>query len=353
MSRVTSKLSRQDEVTIQTMSPKSWPRKITRRNFLEGTIQTSAAFLVGDLFSGVEQSLNAAIEKKGLSQFTRTKPLRSVVEDDRDISTVKAVQHIRRMRGGAQAHLFRCSDGHFYVVKFRNNPQHLKVLANEMLVALLANLAGLPVPRVAIVDVAGCLIGNTPELKMELSTHSVACVSGLQFGSQYVVTPWDGQVLDYLPSDMLARVRNIKSFAGILALDKWTSNTDGRQAAFWRWMREKKYTATFIDQGYCFNGGEWTFPDYALRGVFPDNEVYDHVCNWESFEPWLSRIEHMSEDKIWLAAGSVPPDWYLSDWHSLEKLVETLLQRQTLVRDLITAFRTSIRQPFPKWTLTS
>jgi hypothetical protein len=32
----------------------------------------------------------------------------------------EAVQHIRRMRGGAQAHLMRCSDGHFYVVKFRN-----------------------------------------------------------------------------------------------------------------------------------------------------------------------------------------------------------------------------------------
>ena len=31
----------------------------------------------------------------------------------------------------------RCSDGHFYVVKFRNNPQHLRVLANEMLGAML------------------------------------------------------------------------------------------------------------------------------------------------------------------------------------------------------------------------
>ena len=38
---------------------------------------------------------------------------------------VEAVQHVRRMRGGAQGHLMRCSDGQFYVVKFRNNPQHL------------------------------------------------------------------------------------------------------------------------------------------------------------------------------------------------------------------------------------
>jgi hypothetical protein len=42
------------------------------------------------------------------------------------------VQHVRRMRGGSQSHLMRASDGHFYVVKFQNNPQHLRVLANEM-----------------------------------------------------------------------------------------------------------------------------------------------------------------------------------------------------------------------------
>src|SRR5713226_7150843 len=44
-----------------------------------------------------------------------------------------ALEHIRRMRGGAQAHLMRCDDGQYYVVKFQNNPQHPRVLANEML----------------------------------------------------------------------------------------------------------------------------------------------------------------------------------------------------------------------------
>ena len=46
---------------------------------------------------------------------------------------VVAVQHVRRMRGGAQSHLMRCADGNFYVVKFQDNPQHTRVLANEML----------------------------------------------------------------------------------------------------------------------------------------------------------------------------------------------------------------------------
>ena len=46
---------------------------------------------------------------------------------------VIATQQIRRMRGGAQSHLMLASDGHLYVVKFRNNPQHVRVLANELL----------------------------------------------------------------------------------------------------------------------------------------------------------------------------------------------------------------------------
>src|SRR5258708_21357344 len=91
--------------------------------------------------------------------------------------------------------------------------------------------------------------------------------------------------------------------------DKGTGNGKWRQAAFWRKLRERKYTAAFIDQGYCFNAGEWTFPDYPLRGVYARNEVYEGVRGWESFEPWLSRIEKMEEDVAWTLAGAIPPEW--------------------------------------------
>ena len=47
--------------------------------------------------------------------------------------------------------------------------------------------------------------------------------------------------------------------------------------------RERKFTATFIDQGYCFNAGEWTFPDSPLRGVYGRNDVYREVKGMEEF----------------------------------------------------------------------
>ena len=54
-----------------------------------------------------------------------------------------ALEQIRRMRGGAQAQLMRCADGGYYVVKFQNNPQGLRVLVNELLATRLAARLGL------------------------------------------------------------------------------------------------------------------------------------------------------------------------------------------------------------------
>src|SRR3954466_11666604 len=65
-----------------------------------------------------------------------------------------ALEQIRRMRGGAQSHLMRCSDGHYYVVKFQNNPQHRRILVNELLGTRLAARLNLPTARVEIIDVS-------------------------------------------------------------------------------------------------------------------------------------------------------------------------------------------------------
>jgi hypothetical protein len=262
---------------------------------------------------------------------------------------IEAVQHVRRMRGGAQAHLMRASDSHFYVVKFQNNPQHLRVLANELLATRLAERIGLPVPLTEVIDVSEWLIANTSELRMDVSLHPVPCKPGLQFAARYVCDPSEAQVFDYLPESMLDNVKNREAFAGMLALDKWLGNANGRQAVFWKKPRERKYNVAFIDQGYCFNAGEWDFPDSALRGVYARNCVYKDVRGWEAFEPWLSRIEKLDPQVVRNLAGEIPPEWTASDWEALEKLSDAIIARRSRVRDLITAFRNSSRQPFPAW----
>ena len=263
---------------------------------------------------------------------------------------VVAVQTIRRMRGGAQSQLMLGADGQLWVVKFQNNPQHRRVLANELIATRLAEAIGLTVPKSDVVEVSDWLIRNSPGMTVELGKgERELCAAGLQFGSQFVGGLMPGQVVDYLPEPQMQEVRNLAEFAGILALDKWTGNCNGRQAVFERRPRERRYRAIFIDQGFCFNAGEWSFPDSPLRGVFPRNQVYARIAGWSSFEPWLSRIERFEADRLWAIAEEVPPEWYGGDIGCIERLMEQLLTRRTRVRDLIESFRDSDREPFPNW----
>ena len=262
---------------------------------------------------------------------------------------ILAVQHIRRMRGGAQGQLMLGADGCPYVVKFRNNPQHTRVLANEFLASKLARAAGLTAPEVDLVDVSRWLIDHTSELEMDLGRTKVKCEAGLQFGSRFVGGLMPGQVVDYLPEEHLAEVKNLAEFAGILALDKWTGNANGRQAVFAKKQRERRYQAVFIDFGYCFHAGEWRFEDSPLRGVYYRNDVYREITGWESFEPWLTRLETMAAEIVWAAASEVPPEWYGGDLGEMEALVEKLLARRSRIRELIEGFGKSDRTPFPKW----
>jgi len=265
-------------------------------------------------------------------------------------SCLYAVQQIRRLRGGSQAQLLRGSDGAYWVTKPQNNPQHVRVLANEMLATRLGQLLRLPLPRVTGIEVAQWLIENTADLRIDLSGSSTYWKADLHLASLYVADPCQGCVFDYLPDNLLEKVTNLRDFARVLVLDRWTCNADGRQAVFSRRARGRSYSASFIDHGYCFNAGEWTFPDSPLRGVYARNCVYKDVTGWDTFEPALTRAEQMDLDQIWQIAATIPPEWYELDRDGLNRLVETLYKRRALIRGLITAFRQSRRDPFPNWT---
>src|ERR1700721_107528 len=73
--------------------------------------------------------------------------LRVSLERNPMINRVVAVEYVRRMRGGSQAHLLRCSDGEYYVVKFQNNPKGTRILANKLWQAFWASVSACRFPK--------------------------------------------------------------------------------------------------------------------------------------------------------------------------------------------------------------
>jgi len=261
-----------------------------------------------------------------------------------------AVEHIRRLRGGSQAQLMRASDGQYWVVKFQGGPQGTRILANEMFASRLGRWLNLPMPRTEAIEVSGELIQRTPELCFEIGATRINCMPGRHLASLYADQSGN-MVLDYLPETLLSKVSNVSMFARSLVLDKWTCNSDSRQAVFTKKPRGRTYSATLVDQGYCFNADEWDFPDSTLRGVYGRSVVYAGVKGWDSFEPSLTRAEEADIVHLWQCAEMVLPEWCRHDRHALEQLVEALYQRRSTIRTLIAAFRDSPRSPFPNWTV--
>lgn len=264
------------------------------------------------------------------------------------------------MRGGAQAHLMRCADDNYYVVKFQNNPQGRRILANELLGSRLAARMGLPVAGAETVEVRRGLIERTDDLVIQLGRGREPCSAGLQFGSRFPGDPAATVVYDFLPDEQLREVGNLEAFAGILVFDKWTCNTNGRQAIFYHGplpgpvenprVGGGRYHATMIDHGFCFNAGEWNFPDAPLRGIYARGMVYERVRGMDAFEPWIARLDKLDEGAIGEAAGQIPPEWYEGDLDALESMLGQLERRRRLVPELIRASWKSSRNPFPNWT---
>ncbi len=269
-----------------------------------------------------------------------------------EASTVRAVEFIRRMRGASQPALLRADDGGTYVVKFANNPQHPRILANEMFATRLALALGLPVREPAFVDVPSELVAGNPELQFELGARRTPCASGLQFGSSYAGHPGPALVVDFLPDRLLRRVRGLaRVFLGAFVFDKWTCNCDGRQVIFTRPAGEEnsEYSPWLIDHGFCFNDGEWNFPDSPIRCIYPRRLVYDSARGFRSFEPFLSRVENFEANQIEACLEGIPDEWCGERPGDIHRLAEQLFKRRRRVRQALVDARNSDLAPFPNW----
>jgi hypothetical protein len=274
---------------------------------------------------------------------------------------IRARTAIRKMRGGAQAHLLEGEDGGFYVAKFTNNPQHRRILINEWLSSVFLRYLQIYVPETALVELTPGFLEANPELYFSIGPRREPVKPGLHFGSRMAVDPDRVAVFDFLPDKLLGKVENRADFLGMLVFDKWVGNADSRQAVFFR-ARAKNWTplkgeaparigffAQMIDHGFAFNGPHWGFQDSPLQGLYFRTSVYDEVRSLDSFQPWLEMVANFPASVIDSAWKEIPREWLEEDEEQLERLLEALLKRCQQVPRLIREARDGRTSAFRNW----
>lgn len=267
-----------------------------------------------------------------------------------------AIRPVRKMRGGAQSWLLEANDGHWYVVKFRNNPQHRRILVNELLASTLLGYLKIVAPETALVCVGEDFLASNPDVHLALGTRRVPVEPGWHFGSRYPGDPRRLAVYDFLPDGLLGQVANLDDFRAILVFDKWVGNADGRQAIFYRALvrgaeraGKPAFVARMIDHGFAFNGPNWDFADSPLQGLYARRQVYESVRSLADFDPWLQQVASFPEEVMDRAWKSIPPAWIEGEEDELLNLLERLFERRKRVPDLIAACHSTRANPFPNW----
>jgi hypothetical protein len=267
---------------------------------------------------------------------------------------IQARRFLRRMRGGAQAHLLEADDGRHYVVKFLENPQHRRILVNEWIATGLLKYLGISCPDVRLIDVTAPFLADNPEIGIQLGNSRRAVLPGWHFGSAFPGDPIRLAIYDFIPDSLLPKIANRQDFLGALVFDKWCANADARQAIFYRAKLGDSLKVGFvcqmIDHGYILNGPHWEFIDSPLQGLYFRHEVYTDVTSMDVFARWLQLVEHFPEEVIDETYRAIPESWLPGDERTrLEDLLARLLRRRQRVADLVEACTTGRVNPFPNW----
>jgi hypothetical protein len=260
--------------------------------------------------------------------------------------TLTARRIIRKMRGCSQAHLVQTEEDEFFIVKAKDNPQHSRVPVNEAFGTVILRQVGVCAPEPALVVVPPEVL--TPEMCYEMEHRRKPLQPGIYFGSRHPGDPRQVPVYDFIPNLLLQQLDNIGDFYGALVVDKWASNSDGRQAVFCRAFCTSPLRAYMIDAGNMFGEAAWLFRDAPLAGLYFAPVVYQQIRSLDDFEPWLTRARLFPEGTIDAVYRAIPSEW-IDSRPDLEALLDQLLARRSRIPDLLLDCRAARPAFFPNW----
>lgn len=213
------------------------------------------------------------------------------------------------MRGGSASLLVCDTQADLWVTKFEKNPQHFRVVQNELLATHIARTIGLTVPETTIIDVTHSTLTDWRSVNGGRTRPRLTYECGLQFGSRYVAPIARGPSVTFVTSRDWSRVTNAQERVGVLLLDLWLCNTDGRQAVFSEAEEEDKLKAFWIDFGHAFGEALWQLEQAPLWRIVNPHPALATLKGWSDVNTWTSRIAAFSLNSLYELFLSMPACW--------------------------------------------
>jgi hypothetical protein len=236
------------------------------------------------------------------------------------VSYPQAIAHRGQAHGGGSLpQLFDVAGLGYCIVKYKENPQGLKSLVNELIGFQLADILVIEHPLCGIVEIDNFSIGG---LKLPIfdDGYDFSIKPGLHFYSQWLESAKVATVNLFKNSK---RLQNPGMMAGIVVLDLLLSNWDRKPTNpnLIVHMTGKKSQLALIDLGFAFGSSIWEIGNITDTALPPQHGPLPYSGNMagffahlrpKDFTQYVGRLSGINSSAISQIIGQVPSEWGLT-----------------------------------------
>lgn len=264
------------------------------------------------------------------------------------MKTVLAIRASGKINNGCTKPYYVTCDEDIYIVKFKENPQGLRVLINEYVCAEIGTIIGLPLPSPALIRVSEDFVRHNNQ---ELSIHIGAEITpGIHFGTKKVKKAYP-----ITNSDMLKFAKNNDIIPDIILFDQLVCNRDRDSNGGNLLFDATKKEIVVIDHTHVFDlGSIWTNTDLDQRidQEFTAFDASGYV--YRKFVPFirgnnpfyasLQRMARLKESDLWNIINGIPIEWGVTIQEK-ESLMRYIFDRLTRIEECLPI----LKPDFPFW----
>jgi hypothetical protein len=178
------------------------------------------------------------------------------------------------------------------------------VLFNEAMGTELFRASGLPVPEWRVLKAPDMFLRDAESLWG--ARYAKRPTPGPAFGSRFLWMP-GRRSYDYMPDELLPRVRNKKDFWLAWLLDQCGRNMDNRQAIYLE-RPQGDFKAVFVDHGHLFGGPKDDNKSVRMGLHYFNPRVLRGVSSRE-ISALPNKLKVLDFDRLWARANTLPAEW--------------------------------------------